>query len=76
MGWNSWNCFGPAVTKEHVLAAANAMVEKGLINHGWTYINIDDYWEQNPRRMTNDPSSADRDAMPQGRICPTLDLLT
>ncbi len=21
------------------------MVQSGLINHGWTYINIDDFWE-------------------------------
>ncbi|HEX4342626.1 MAG TPA: putative Ig domain-containing protein [Verrucomicrobiae bacterium] len=55
MGWNSWNCFASAVTAEDVKAAAKTMVEKGLINHGWTYINIDDYWEVNPRR-TNDPS--------------------
>ena len=26
-------------------AAADAMVSSGLINHGWTYINIDDCWE-------------------------------
>ncbi len=26
------------------------MVTSGLINHGWTYINIDDYWEVNHRR--------------------------
>jgi alpha-galactosidase len=28
-----------------VRAAADAMVASGLINHGWTYINIDDCWE-------------------------------
>ena len=53
MGWNSWNCFASAVTAEHVKSAADAMVKSGLINHGWTYINVDDYWEVNPRR-TND----------------------
>ena len=45
MGWNSWNCFASAVTAEHVKAAADAMVNSGLINHGWSYINIDDYWQ-------------------------------
>ena len=53
MGWNSWNCFASAVTAEHVKSAADAMVQSGLINHGWNYINIDDYWEVNHRR-TND----------------------
>ena len=45
MGWNSWNCWGNAVSQEKVLSSARAMVEKGLINHGWQYINIDDGWQ-------------------------------
>jgi alpha-galactosidase len=45
MGWNSWNCFASAVSDEKVRAAADAMVNSGLIEHGWTYINIDDCWE-------------------------------
>ena len=45
MGWNSWNCWARDVTREQVLASARAMVEKGLVNHGWTYINIDDGWQ-------------------------------
>ena len=45
MGWNSWNCFGCDVSDAKVRAAADAMVSSGLINHGWTYINIDDCWE-------------------------------
>ncbi len=34
MGWNSWNCWGNAVSQEKVLSSAKAMVDKGLINHG------------------------------------------
>lgn len=45
MGWNSWNCWGASVDQEKVLRAARAMVSSGLINHGWTYINIDDGWQ-------------------------------
>jgi alpha-galactosidase len=45
MGWNSWNCFAGAVSSDKVKAAAEAMVAKGLINHGWSYINIDDCWQ-------------------------------
>jgi alpha-galactosidase len=47
MGWNSWNCFANAVSADKVKRAADAMVKSGLINHGWTYINIDDFWENN-----------------------------
>ncbi len=49
MGWNSWNCFATEVSDEKVRAAADAMVNSGLINHGWTYINIDDCWEVSSR---------------------------
>ncbi|MGE4489046.1 MAG: putative Ig domain-containing protein [Kiritimatiellales bacterium] len=45
LGWNSWNCWGHRVSQENVLASARAMVDKGLIHYGWTYINIDDTWQ-------------------------------
>jgi alpha-galactosidase len=45
LGWNSWNCFACDVNEGNVRAAADAMVSSGLIQHGWTYINIDDCWE-------------------------------
>jgi len=48
MGWNSWNCWACAVDDQKVRAAADAFVNSGLINHGWTYINIDDCWEVQP----------------------------
>lgn len=45
LGWNSWNCWGGSVTAEQVLSSARAMVEMGLADHGWTYVNIDDGWQ-------------------------------
>ncbi|NJD22944.1 MAG: alpha-galactosidase [Melioribacter sp.] len=45
MGWNSWNVWGLTVDQEKVIASAKVYKEKGLMNHGWTYINIDDGWE-------------------------------
>lgn len=68
MGWNSWNCFASAVTAEDIKAAADAMVNSGLIEHGWTYINIDDYWQVH--RNSSDPTlqGPQRDA--EGRILP------
>jgi alpha-galactosidase len=70
MGWNSWNCFGASVTADKVRAAADAMVASGLSRHGWTYINIDDYWEQNPRRMARDASLGGPGRDAQGNIVP------
>jgi alpha-galactosidase len=45
MGWNSWNCFGGNIDETKIRGAADAMVKTGLIDHGWTYINMDDRWE-------------------------------
>jgi hypothetical protein len=45
MGWNSWNCWAGAVDQDKVLRSARAMMESGLAQHGWTYINIDDTWQ-------------------------------
>ena len=45
MGWNSWNCWAKAVDQDKVLRSARAMAESGLVNHGWTYVNIDDAWQ-------------------------------
>lgn len=45
MGWNSWNCWGSRVDGEKVLKSGRGMVDSGLIDHGWTYINIDDAWQ-------------------------------
>ena len=45
MGWNSWNHYAGRITQDIVLQNAKAMAESGLIDHGWTYVNIDDTWQ-------------------------------
>jgi alpha-galactosidase len=45
MGWNSWNIYATKVTQELVAANARAMASSGLIDHGWSYMNIDDVWQ-------------------------------
>jgi hypothetical protein len=44
LGWNSWNCWGLSVSDEKVRQSAKAMAER-LADHGWSYINIDDGWQ-------------------------------
>jgi alpha-galactosidase len=44
MGWNSWNCWARAIDDQKIRDAAKAIADSGLINHGWSYINIDDCW--------------------------------
>jgi alpha-galactosidase len=45
MGWNSWNHFAERIDDKTVRAQADAMVESGLKDAGYVYINIDDTWE-------------------------------
>lgn len=54
MGWNSWNCFGHEVSADKVKRASDALIKSGLVNHGWSYINVDDSWQFN--RDRKDPS--------------------
>jgi alpha-galactosidase len=48
------------------------MVATGLINHGWTYINIDDYWEKNSNGMRRDPTLGGVGRDDSGKIVPNL----
>jgi alpha-galactosidase len=45
MGWNSWNAWGGKVNADRVREAAQAMIELGLADFGWSYVNIDDGWQ-------------------------------
>ena len=49
MGWNSWNCWALSVSQEKVMASAAALINKGLADYGYSYINIDDAWEGEER---------------------------
>lgn len=44
MGWNSWNKFASNINEQLVRETADAMVEKGLVDAGYVYLNIDDCW--------------------------------
>ncbi|MDR2121315.1 MAG: NPCBM/NEW2 domain-containing protein, partial [Tannerella sp.] len=45
MGWNSWYCHQTMVTQDIMERSARVMHDRGLINFGYTYVNIDDGWE-------------------------------
>ncbi|MBO9153584.1 putative Ig domain-containing protein [Chitinophaga sp. GCM10012297] len=45
MGWNHYNIYGTRITQAQVSAQARAMASSGLIDHGWSYMNIDDGWQ-------------------------------
>ena len=43
MGWNSWDCYGAAVTEEILLKNTDYMAEH-LKQYGWEYIVCDIQW--------------------------------
>ena len=45
MGWNSWNCWALSVSQDKVMASAAALINRGLADYGYSYMNIDDAWE-------------------------------
>lgn len=45
MGWNSWDCYGPAVNEEQLLGNAEYMA-KNLKEHGWEYVVCDIQWSE------------------------------
>ena len=49
MGWSSWNCFRGNIDEDNILDTARAMVDCGLKDAGYTYINLDDCWMASER---------------------------
>jgi alpha-galactosidase len=68
MGWNSWNCWAHAVDDKKIRDCAKAMVDSGLIDHGWSYVNIDDCWMVKPD--SNDPLIGGEPRDGQGMLIP------
>ncbi len=68
MGWNSWYCFLDRVTEKDVRAAADAMVSSGMIQHGYSYVNIDDCWMVKPG--SSDPLLGGKPRDAEGRLLP------
>lgn len=43
LGWNSWDCYGAAVTEEEIRGNAEYMSQH-LKDYGWSYITVDIQW--------------------------------
>ena len=60
MGWNSWDCYGAAVTEAIVRANADYMA-KNLKQYGWEYVVVDIEWYQ--------PTASSHAYEPFSRLC-------
>ena len=49
MGWSSWNTFACAIKATDVIKTADALVSSGMKDAGYTYVNIDDCWQDAAR---------------------------
>lgn len=65
MGWSSWNFFKQNINEEKMTAVGQALVDSGLNEHGYTYLNLDDCW-QSSMRDENGRMQFDLTSFPSG----------
>lgn len=64
MGWSTWNKFGKNINEEKIVGIIDAMVNEGLRDAGYVYVNIDDCWHG--KRDANGFITEDRQKFPHG----------
>ena len=52
MGWNSWNAFRCDINEALVKEVARAIVDSGLRDAGYQYVNLDDCWMEARDNLT------------------------
>lgn len=45
LGWNSWNTFKANINQSLIETTAKAIVDTGLLEAGYNYVNLDDGWQ-------------------------------
>lgn len=66
MGWSTWNFFREQVDEDKIINVANAMVNTGLADAGYVYLNIDDCWQSSMRSPETGSMMFDLDNFPSG----------
>ena len=64
MGWNSWIRFGCVIKESLIRETAEALVNLGLDQLGYRYINLDDCWQMS--RNSTGHIVADSNKFPSG----------
>ena len=71
MGWNSWNCHFGMVNDGDLRRAADKLVETGLADLGYQYVNVDAWWQiNNNRQAAKHPEMHGVARDEKGRILP------
>ncbi len=71
MGWNSWDCYGAAVTEEQLLANAD-YVAKNLKQHGYEYVVCDIQWYEPTAKSNEYNPFADLSMDKYSRLIPAV----
>ncbi|PSR84183.1 glycoside hydrolase family 27 protein [Coniella lustricola] len=67
MGWNSWNTYQCDINAALFLSQAQAMVDLGLLDLGYNYVNLDDCWSvMDGRDVDTNQLLPDLDKFPKG----------
>lgn len=53
MGWNSWNEYACDINEDVFLRMSELLIELGLKDLGYNYVNIDDCWSNKELRRDN-----------------------
>lgn len=62
MGWSSWYMAYDEISDRLIRSEADAMVSSGLVNYGYSYINIDEGWDIKPSSPDPTIGGSPRDA--------------
>lgn len=79
MGWNSWYIHYHRVSDADIRAAADAMVDSGMADYGYSYVNIDDCWMVKPGSddpLLGGPPRDDQGAVRPNKKFPDMKALT
>ncbi|MGO8786855.1 MAG: putative Ig domain-containing protein [Terriglobia bacterium] len=68
MGWNDWYSYYNRVTDKVIREAAEAMINSGMADFGYQYVDIDDCWMRKPD--SSDPALGGAQRGPAGAILP------
>jgi len=49
MGWNTWNKFGCSIDEQLIKESVDQLIQVGLKDLGYEYINLDDCWHEETR---------------------------
>ncbi len=76
MGWSSWNTLRHHISEESIYDSAKVLVDTGLADAGYQYVNLDDCW-QSSMRDEDGKLQGDLETFPSGieELCRRINAL-